>query len=195
MGKYVTIIFLPYSFNQYSQKVRISVKRKGISILTALVAAILITTTVFAGSIRLSVSFSLGSLIAQGSASGLGNQDVKIVLEASGVPVVTCTNKGGNQAPGQNPPKVSASGVSVLFGFDEVRKNGKSPYGVETEDPQTVDPVVYGCPNANWTASVEFIHWTDAMIQVLDLYTGEVLLTQNYTCTTTLTSVSCKLVK
>jgi hypothetical protein len=165
------------------------------SIITAIFAAILITSTVFAGAIKLSASFSLGSLIAEGYMTGLGNQDVSVVLEASGFPVVTCTNKGGNQAPGQNPPKLSAEGVSVVFGDGAFKKNGKSPYDVETNDPVFVDPVEYGCPNANWTAAVDFIHWTDAKINVFDLYTGQLLLTQNYTCTTSLTSVSCKLVK
>jgi hypothetical protein len=171
------------------------VKRKGFSILTAVMAAILITTTVFAGSIRFSATFSLGSLVAKGDVVGVGNQDVKFVLEATGFPDVTCTNQGGNQAPGQNPPKVSASGEQLLFGDDEVRKNGKSPFGVETVDPEFVDPITYGCPNASWTATVDFIYWTEATITVYDLHTGEFLRSQDYTCTTTLNSVSCTPVK
>jgi hypothetical protein len=170
-------------------------KRRTFSIVTAIFAAVLITSTVFAGAIKLSASFSLGSLIAEGYMTGLGNQDVKVVLEASGFPVVTCTNLGGNHAPGQNPPKLSAEGVTVVFGDDAFKKNGKSPYGVETNDPVFVDPVEYGCPNANWTATVDFIHWTDATIRVLDFYTGQVLLTQDYTCTTSLNSVTCTQVK
>jgi hypothetical protein len=106
---------------------------------------------------------------------------------------VICTNQGGNQAPGQNPPKVSASGYQDIL---KVYKNGKSPFDVETEDPpEFVDPIVYGCPNENWTAQIDFIFWTDATISVYDLYTDELLASQDYTCTTTLTSVTCDPVK
>ena len=171
-------------------------KRKITSLITALFAAILITSTVFAGSIRFSnVTFQLGSLIANGTLTGLGNQDVRVLLEASGFPQVTCTNNGGNQAPGQNPPKVSADGEQLLFGFDLTRKNGKSPFGVETVDPVVVDAVTYGCPNATWTATIDFIYWTEATIRVYDLETNEFLRSQDYTCTTTLNSVSCTAVK
>lgn len=171
-------------------------KRKITSLITALFAAILITSTVFAGSIRFSnVTFQLGSLIANGTLTGIGNDDVKVVLEASGFPEVTCTNKGGNQAPGQNPPKVSASGEQVIKAYLNLSKNGRSPFDVETIDPVYVDALEYGCPNANWTATIDFIYWTDATIRILDLYTGEELASQNYTCTTTLNSVTCKPVK
>jgi len=167
-------------------------RRKFIATLTALMAAILITTTVFAGAIKLrGVSFSLGSLIAQGTLTGLGNQEAKVLLDASGFPVISCTNHGGNQAPGQNPPKVSASGEQLVTGLDLTKKNGKSPFDVETSDPQFVDPIEYGCPNGNWTAQIEFIYWTDATISVLDPETEEILLSQDFTCETTLTTVAC----
>ncbi len=145
------------------------------------------------GSVRLSgVSFGLGSLIANGTLTGLGVTDVSVILDASGIPVVTCTNQGGNQASGQNAPKVSATGQKSLLGTDPVRKNGKSPFGVETQDPAPfLSGSAGGCPNDNWTATIEFVYWTAATITVKSLPTGAILLKQDYTCTTTLTSVSC----
>jgi hypothetical protein len=84
-------------------------KKNILSFLSALLIATFLTSPVSAGpGIRLSgVQFSLGSLIASGFASGLGNTDVTVVLDASGIPAITCTNNGGNDVPGQSSPKVS----------------------------------------------------------------------------------------
>lgn len=198
-------------------------RRKFLSILSALLAAMLITSTVFAGYIKLSnVTFSLGTdtstnsgglqlmallaaesgqssfptLNATGTMTGLGKDDVIVQLQASGFPEVTCTNQGGNQAPGQNPPKVSSVGDQYLDGDISETKNGKSPFNVTTDpaDLGSLDAIAYGCPNDNWSAQIDFIYWTDATITVFDLG-GNELQSQDYTCTTTLTSVTCKPVK
>jgi hypothetical protein len=172
-------------------------KFKLYAVLSALLVAALIFSTAGAGgAVKLSgVSFGLGSLIASGYATGLGNTPVDIVLDASGPAGIICTNPGSNDVPGQSYPKVSASGLDSVPGTDLLRKNGRSPFGVQTVDPETVPWDVGGCPNANWTARVDFIYWTNATIYVYDANTGELLLQQNYSCSTTKTSVSCKLVK
>ena len=131
------------------------------------------------------VDFDLGSLIASGIFGGLGNQDVKVTLTAQGIPVVTCTNQGGNMAPGQNPPKVTSSGQQTLH-HETYTKNGTSPFRVEA--PNTtggLTAVQLGCPNNNWTAAVIFVYWTNANITVTELISGAVLFQQNYTCVTT----------
>jgi hypothetical protein len=198
-------------------------KRKITSVFTALLAAILITSTVFAGSIKLSrVTFSLGTdtttdsggftamstmetsgettssptLGTQGTMTGLGEQDVRVVLVASGLPVVSCTNLGSNMAPGQNPSKVTAFGEIPLTGDVSTTNNGRYLFGVQTEQLTELDPIVYGCPNENWTASIDFVFWEIATIKVLDAQNEEVVLfTQDYTCATTLNSVTCTPVK
>jgi hypothetical protein len=170
-------------------------KRKLYTVLTILMITMLATTPVLArGNIKLSsITFDLGSLIASGYASGLGNTDVTIVLDASGIPAVTCANQGGNDAPGQSSPKISATGQQTLLGDDPIRKNGKSAFFTETDDPETIAWDAAGCPNSNWTGHIDFIFWTEATISVYDTTTGELLETQNYTCTTTRNpaSVSC----
>lgn len=198
-------------------------RKKILSILSALLAAMVITSTVFAGYIKFSnVTFSLGDntltnsgglqsttllaveseqsyfpvLNATGTMTGIGHVDVLVQLKASGFPVVSCTNQGGNEAPGQNPPKVSSVGDELLDGDNPETKNGKSPFNVTT-DPLNLEPldaIEYGCPNDNWTAQIEFIYWTDATITVFDLE-GNELQSQDYICTTTLTSVTCTAVK
>ena len=139
------------------------------------------------------VKFSLGSLIADGFLTRLGNTDVTVVLGASGIPAITCTNKGKQDVPGQSSPKVTATGQQSLDGDGNFTKNGKSPFNVETVDPVSLPWDVAGCPNANWSARIDFIYWTNATISVYDSATNTLQLSQNYKCTTTLSpaSVSC----
>lgn len=174
-------------------------KKKFLSLLMVLLVSVLMVSSVSAGgAVKLSgVQFSLGSLIAEGFASGLGNTDVTVVLDASGIPAITCTNYGGNDVPGQSYPKVSASGWQFLLGSDPRTKNGRSPFKTETADQTSLPWDEAGCPNSNWTANIDFIFWTDATISVYDTATGDLLTSQNYTCTTTRfpASVSCTLVK
>jgi hypothetical protein len=172
---------------------------KKLSTILAVFLILMLTTSTVgaAGAIKLSGAFGLGSLTFNGYATGLGGyrDGVTIVLTGTGIPVVTCTNKGGNQAPGQNPPKVTADG-SQFIGPQSIDKKGKAPVGVETEDP-ILTGTQGGCPNDNWTATVEFIYWTDATLTAIDNTSGAVVATQNYTCVTTRNpdSVSCTQVK
>lgn len=169
--------------------------KKILAVATGVLIAVLAFTDAFAGGIKFTANFSLGSLISNGTISGLGNTDVTMVLDASGIPAITCTNQGGNQVPGQSYPKVSAQGSEALPGNSPLRKNGSSPYGVETQPPAPLTWQQAGCPNSNWTAQITFVYWTNATISVYDTGTGAMLTQQNYACTTTLTSVSCTPIK
>jgi len=177
-------------------------RKKALSAVYALLATVLFSTSALAGgSVKLSnVTFQLGSLIANGTLTGLGRTDVTVALDASGVPVITCTNNGNNDVRGQSSPKVSASGEQTLLGNDPIRKNGRSPFDVETTDPDVIAWDAAGCPSSNWTGHIDFIYWTDATISVYDTATyspsAQPLTQRNYTCTTTRfpASVSCTLV-
>lgn len=157
------------------------------SVLAVLLIATMVISPVSAGAaVKLSgVQFSLGSLIASGYASGLGNTDVTVVLDGSGIPVITCTNYGGNDVPGQSYPKVTATGTQNLDGDDPLRKNGRSPFLTETDDPETIAWDKAGCPNSNWTGRIDFIFWTDAKLSVYSTSTGALLTSKTYTCETT----------
>lgn len=169
-------------------------KKKFLSILTVLVLVTLLTSTVSAGgNVGLgSVAFSLGSLVAEGTFTGLGGykQGVAVELAASGDPVVTCTNQGGTQAPGQNPAKVSTTGDQFI-GPQLITKKGTAPLDV-TAEAGPITGTQGGCPNDNWAAQIVFVYWTEATISVFDATTQELLLERSYDCKTTLTSVSCK---
>jgi len=180
-------------------------KKKILTMLSALLISVLITTTAGAGAIKLTkVAFNLStssdgttasafrvtenfpSLVATGFASGLGKMDVTIKLEADGIPEITCTNNGENDVPGRSYPKVTASGESTLLGKDPIRKNGRSPFDATTVNPTTIPWDQAGCPNSNWTARITFISWTDATLYAYDTATGTSLIEPplKYNCVT-----------
>jgi len=181
-------------------------KKKRYAMLTVLMVIMLTSSPAFArGAIKLSnVEFSLGSLVSTGYASGLGNQDVTFVLDASGEAHVTCINYGGNTVPGQSYPKIDAAGTQSLSGDDPRSKNGRTPFDTETDDPKYVAWDAAGCPNPNWVGYIEDIFWTGGTISVypglnIDLDNRPpALLVQPFVCDPSLqteTSVSCWLVE
>jgi len=114
------------------------------------------------------------TLSASGALSGLGNGDVLVTLTATANVTSTCTNQGGNQAPGQNPAPTTVTG-SVAIPEEEI-KNGTTPFAVTTEPPLTPIPGAPGCPNSNWTESIDDLAFTSATITV-EQPTGTLVLT------------------
>jgi hypothetical protein len=105
---------------------------------------------------------------AIGELSGLGGDNVEIKIDAEANVVSTCTNQGGNQAPGQNPASITVTG-SISLSVEEI-KNGNTDFAVETEspDPAMLEPIdgAPGCPNENWTEQVTDFAFTSATITV-----------------------------
>jgi len=161
-------------------------KKKLMSVLYAFIASVLFTTSALAGgSVKLtSITFGLGSLIADGTLVGLGRTDVTVVLDASGDAVITCVNNGSNDVAAQSYPRLTSSGRRTLPGNDPLRKNGWASFGVETNDPEYLAGDIAGCPNSNWIGRIDFIYWTNATVSVYDTATNVLLLKQNYACTT-----------
>lgn len=104
------------------------------------------------------------TLSASGELAGLGNGDVLITLDAWANVISTCTNNGGNQAPGQNPAPISVSGATAIP--EAEIKNGNTPFSVETEEPDTIIPGAPDCPNPNWTEEIADLAFTSAVITV-----------------------------
>jgi hypothetical protein len=117
------------------------------------------------------------TLTTVGKLAGLGNGDIKVTLSISGIATkITCTNPGGNQAPGQNKPGVTASGTQTIS-RDEI-KNGTVTIKVTTLAPAQLTPKQAGCPNNNWTARIDDVKFTSATITVVQ--GGAVVLQETF---------------
>ena len=101
---------------------------------------------------------------ATGSLAGLGNGNVIVTLSfpnATGTTI--CSNKGGAEAPGQNPAApASASGSQLITQV----KNGTVSFVVTTDPPANPTSASAGCPNGNWTAAFDNITFGSGTITV-----------------------------
>jgi hypothetical protein len=100
-------------------------------------------------------------LECNGKVAGLGGTTFRIDVSASGVADVTCTNPGGQVAPGQS---FSFAGAGST-GDQLTPRNGQFRFSVETVSP-TAPPG--SCPNPMWTATVTDVHFTDATLTLFE---------------------------
>ena len=149
--------------------------------------AMLLVSPAGAGGVR--ITFGLKSLVADVTAWGLpSSTDYTFTLDASGIASVVCTNYGGNKAPGQNYPHVDGTDTGDVP--QAPTKNGKVTLSLEAvpflEENPDISWDAGGCPNANWSARVDFVYWQTAVVQIVDTSTGKTT-TYQYTCVTTRT--------
>lgn len=145
-------------------------RRLSIALLSGVLAVALTATAAQAVSPHLKgrrpVSVTDGGLTLSATVSyaGLGNFDTFQELTATGNATSTCTNSGGNQAPGQNPAPTTTSGGTAIPKEDI--KNGNVTISTTTGAPVTPIPGAPGCPNPNWTEDITDIAFTSATIKL-----------------------------
>jgi hypothetical protein len=92
-----------------------------------------------------------------GKLAGLGNnQLVTIVLSSTATTITTCTNPGGNVAPGQT--KTGTVSASGQFQSD---KNGTVTFCLTT-----ATPTPGRCPNGQWTGTVTDVTFNNTSLTV-----------------------------
>ena len=108
--------------------------------------------------------------------AGLGNQDIQVTINVTGNATVNCLNPSGFLVPGQNKVPITATATATIS-QNEI-KNGNVCFSLIAIGPSTVDPLLAGCPNANWTASVVSIDFTSVTLTVVQ--NGQVVLNETY---------------
>jgi hypothetical protein len=100
-------------------------------------------------------------LECRGKVAGLGGTTFRIDVSATGVADVTCTNPGGQVAPGQS---FSFTGAGST-GDQLTPRNGQFRFRVTTSTPSAPPG---SCPNPMWTATVTDVHFTDATLTLFE---------------------------
>lgn len=157
-------------------------RRLGLSLGVALTAVALMAGTAFAALTFHSgptVTFSGSSATATFNVSGLGNDPATAQLFVNGTALYTCTNKGGNAAPGQNPQP--ATGASPVVDLSSSQKNGRDDVTVTATltAPLHIPAKTAGCPGNNWTATLSSLTVTSATLVISQ--NGQTIYSQTFT--------------
>ncbi len=147
--------------------------RKTLLVVT-LVAIALTTLTVYAGLHFVgSARISFGSIIAQFRVAGFGGDTVYVQMHVEGEDLTAyCENKGGNQAPGQNPVDI------YLDVYDSGTSDKNGNYDAVLSADLTPSKRAAGCPNGNW----KVIGLTGTLHVTLTASAGGDTATEQLTC-------------
>jgi hypothetical protein len=113
------------------------------------------------------------STTCTGTLTGLSGADLYVNTIVSGSATYTCTNGGGNAAPGQNQVQFGPSTTSTPISGAQT-KNGNLTFNTAPNTlsaSPTVTGTQAGCPNNNWTGTNPQLTVTSVELQIG--YTGQ----------------------
>ena len=123
--------------------------------------------------------------VTGGNFSGLGNVPAFAVVTVSGLATYTCSNQGGNEAPGQNPvPATGGSSPPVDLGNSDHNGRGTIPsITTSVTAPPTPSPQVVGCGgkgSGNWTVTLHTLTATAAHLVIRQPVDGPIIFCRDY---------------
>jgi len=159
-----------------------------------LVAAAITSTALAAVTVKSLPTATFGSpdaasvTLTGGNFSGLGNTPAIANLTVTGLATYTCTNQGGNAAPGQNPVPANP-GSSGPFNLGNSDHNGRGTITSITASvtaPNTPTAAEAGCGGGgsnNWKVTLNSLTATAAHLEITEGST--LVFCRNYTASGT----------
>ena len=164
--------------------------RKSLWVMVAAVLACVVAPTVSSAAVNVksfpTASFSGDTVtLTGGNFSGLGSVPAIAEFQATtGVATYTCTNQGGNAAPGQNPVPAQPGSVSTadLGNADHNGRGTISNLSASVVAPPTPTAQAVGCGGGgsqNWTVTLNSLTATGAHLEIKQA--GATVFCRNYT--------------
>jgi hypothetical protein len=163
--------------------------RKSVWLIVAALFALAVTSSIALAAVNVksfpTATFSGASVtLTGGNFSGLGSVPADATLTAFGSATYTCTNQGGNQAPGQNP--VPAQSGTANLDLGNADHNGRGTIDNLTASVTAPSPTPtaqqVGCGGGgsnNWTVTLNTLTATSAQLVIKQ--GGSIVFCRNYT--------------
>jgi len=173
--------------------------RKSLWLIVTALLAFAVTSSIALAAVTVkslpTATFSGASVtLTGGNFSGLGNTPAIANLTVTGVATYTCSNKGGNAAPGQNPVPANP-GSSGPFNLGNSDHNGRGTITSITASvtaPPTPTAQQVGCGgqgSTSWTVTLNSLTATAAHLAITEGTT--LVFCRNYTLTGPATGTAC----
>lgn len=169
---------------------RVTLKSLGVMVVALFAVAVMSSAALAAVNVKSlpRATFSGDTVnVTGGNFSGLGNIEAVANLTVTGEATYTCTNQGGNQAPGQNPVPAQP-GSSGPVGLGNSDHNGRgtitnltAKVTAPSPDPTAQQVGCGGGGSNNWTVALNTLTATAAHLEIRQPVGGSLIFCRNYT--------------
>jgi hypothetical protein len=165
--------------------------RKSVWLIVAALFAVAVTSSIALAAVNVktypTANFSGATVtLTGGNFSGLGSVPASANVTVTGSATYTCSNKGGNEAPGQNPVP-AGSGSSGPVDLGNADHNGRGTVAGITASvtaPATPTAQEVGCGGSGstkWTVTLDTLTATAAQLVITQPAGGTIIFCRNYT--------------